>query len=918
MRAPRVHTLALSVALAFPAIAWADAVFAPPPGSALHAAPPNPSTQGRWMDPEGLGTRIPAARTPSGLLYNVPLEAGAEDDLFQHSGWRLWAFLESGGMLVSGDDRAALFRKYKDVRDGAYLEVFTVAAEHPATAHYAEAVGGAVGMRDQYYRVQGGRYNDWRVTAFFDSTPHAVTSSYRSVWRGVGGNTLVLEGLAPGGQANAATTQAAILSRLENTGEMSLDTLRRKAGVRIDKMLGERWKAFASFTSERKEGARPLGAVFGGGGGGGNMEIAEPIDYQTHELLAGLRYGDTSSSLNLSAWASFFRNDIDTLTFQNPLFVTLNGSSGLRQNAFTTGRFDLAPDNEHYRAKAEYARALPDFFRGHFTASASLGTMRQDDALLAPTEHSLAGGTVTAGGASLANAWNTPEALARKSAGLRVDTRMVDLGLGLKPWRALDVKAKLRYHETDGSNEYVSCNPLTGQFGRILNDGSGLSLVGASTNTGANPGGTTANAYNAALCDLAAARALNLVPATGNIPIARVPNDHRQVSASLAADYRLRATTSVNVLLEREEMRREHRERDETWEDRLRVALAERGWGEGTLRLSYEHARRAGTQYHGNPYEPFLSAGLGPAPSTSGIQAASWFHTIGQFRSFDLADRKQDTLNARWNHAFHATLDGAFTLQHRDAEYPAAYGRSGQHRTSSATLDLTWQAGSTAEVYAYYSYQRATGRQAGVQPNACQLNYTYYFYSDGTVLAGARGGAVPATPAGATLVARQDVLGSDWQETCGAAGPASPLFPESRAWTAASRDRNDVVGVGVKYDFGRARLDASFTRSLGRTRIGYTYNAAALGMNELQARLAGDGFSDMTLAQNVASASLVVPVSKTFAVRLLARHESGRIRDWHHDGIAENPMPTSTSLYLDAGPQDYRATIFAVLLQVRL
>lgn len=918
MRARRLARLAAAIVAAFPAFASADAALGPSPGNVLHPAAPNPSTAGRWTDPEGLGTRMPAARTPTGLLYDMPLEADREEDVFARGGWRLWAFIEAGGLQVHGGERAAGSRPSQDFRDGPYVSVFALAAERPASAHYIEAVGGALGMRDQYYRVQGGRYNDWRVSAFVDSIPHAVTASFRSLWSGVGSNTLLLQGLAPGGAASAAATRAQIEARLADTGETRLDLLRRKAGVRFEKKLGERWNASASFTSERKQGARPLGAAFGGGDGGGSLDIAEPVDHQTHELLAALRYADAGSSFNLSASASIFRNDIDTLTFQNPLFVSPNGTSGLRPSAFATGRFDLAPDNQHYRAKVEYARALPQLFRGHFSASASLGTMRQDDALPAPTESTLAGGTVGAGGASLANAWNTPDALGRRSADLAVDTRRADLRLGFAPWRALDLQAKLRYDQTDGSSQYLSCNPLTGQLGRILNDGSGLSIAAAATLPGANPPGTPADAFDAARCELAAARARGLVPAAGNVPIARVPKDHRRVHGSLDARYRLRGTTTLNATLEREEMRREHRERERTWEDRLRLAVVERGWGDGTLRAAYEHARRAGTQYRANPYEPFLSASLGPAPSSGGIEAAGWFRSLGQFRSFDLADRTQDSLDARWNHAFHATLDGAVALHHREARYPDAYGRSGRQSARSATFDLSWQAGSGAQVHAFYAHQRASGHQAGIQPGTCRLDSTYYFYSDGTVVSAPRGGDAPPPPENATLVARRDVLASNWQETCGAAAPTSPLFPDSRGWTASSRDRNDVVGLGAKLDLGRARLDATFTRSLGRTRIGYTYAAAALGMSALQASLAGSGFSDMRLAASVASVSVTFPMGRNLAVRLLARHESGRIRDWHYDGIADNPMPTSTTLFLDSGPRDHRDTVLGALLQVRL
>jgi hypothetical protein len=389
------------------------------------------------------------------------------------------------------------------------------------------------------------------------------------------------------------------------------------------------------------------------------------------------------------------------------------------------------------------------------------------------------------------------------------------------------------------------------------------------------------------------------------------------VNGSLVADYRLGSTASVNAALEREEFKREFRERDETWEDRFKLAFVERGWLDGTVRAGYEHGRRSGSAYQANPYEQFLSASLGPAPATNGIAAQSWFHSIGQFRSFDLADRKQDVFQVRMNHSFLASLDAAVTLQAKDADFDASLGRSGRQKSRSFTLDLNYQAGSSGELYGFYSYQAAGGNQRGVTPNNCVIGSTYYFYSDGQVLAAA-GGATPVAPAGTTLVATQGVTGANWQDVCGIASSTSPLFPDSRGWEATSRDRNDVVGLGFKYDFGRVRLDTTFTRSLGRTQVGYKYNAAALGLSAVQASLAGDGFTDITFAQNVLSASVMVPVNRMLAVRLLVRHESGRLRDWHYDALAENPMPTNNSLYLDAGPQDYKATVVGLMMQLRL
>ena len=165
------------------------------------------------------------------------------------------------------------------------------------------------------------------MTAFYNETPQVFTANYRSLWSGLGSGNLSLSSLTPGGTTNAATTQTNIQNALAATNNSDLEVLRRKAGVRYDANLGNFWKYYASFTDEKRQGSRPFGAVFGGGGGGGNVEIPQSIDYDTRDFLVGVQFSDSKSSFNLRASASFFNNNIDTMTFQNPLFVTLNGDN---------------------------------------------------------------------------------------------------------------------------------------------------------------------------------------------------------------------------------------------------------------------------------------------------------------------------------------------------------------------------------------------------------------------------------------------------------------------------------------------------------------------------------------------------------------------------------------------------------------
>ena len=80
---------------------------------------------------------------------------------------------------------------------------------------------------------------------------------------------------------------------------------------------------------------------------------------------------------------------------------------------------------------------------------------------------------------------------------MRVSTRRSPTSaIILNPAQALAVKGKVRYFDTDNSTEFLACNPLTGQWGRLLNNGSGGSFVTPNLTVGNNPAGTLNTGYN--------------------------------------------------------------------------------------------------------------------------------------------------------------------------------------------------------------------------------------------------------------------------------------------------------------------------------------------------------------------------------------------------------------------------------------
>jgi hypothetical protein len=302
----------------------------------------------------------------------------------------------------------------------------------------------------------------------------------------------------------------------------------------------------------------------------------------------------------------------------------------------------------------------------------------------------------------------------------------------------------------------------------------------------------------------------------------------------------------------------------------------------------------------------------------------TWLRNVDQFRRFDVADRNQNVLNARFNYGIGAALDASVGLHVRDAEYqyppsefPTEYGRNKHQRQTSPSVELNWQPSPTTNAFAFYSFQQGSQHQAGVQPNACVMGNFYYFFSDGTVQTNATG-VPPAPPAGTTMFATQQVLAANWRSLCGSASVGSPLFPISRTWDVSQKDHNTVTGLGFHYELGRVLSDVGYTYSRGRTRIRYGYNAEALGLNAVQVALAGDGWGDLVFVQNLVEANALVPLRKRLSLRLLYRFEDARIRDWHYNGISVNPMPANNGAYLDFGPQDYKVHLFGALFRYEL
>jgi hypothetical protein len=410
----------------------------------------------------------------------------------------------------------------------------------------------------------------------------------------------------------------------------------------------------------------------------------------------------------------------------------------------------------------------------------------------------------------------------------------------------------------------------TGVWGRILNDGTGQSVL-----MGAN-----------------SAQA-------GDLPIISIPFETKQTNLGLSADYALNKVSSLNAAYEREIFHRAHRERDKTWEDKVKVGYVNRGLPDSTLRVSYEYGDRRGGGYDTAAYAQFVSAALAPMPTNAGASVTSWaVHMNDGIRKFDLADRKRQSLDVRLNSMLRSDLDAGIALQVRQIDFPDSdYGRAKQSQ-GSVNLDLNYQRSADQAIYGFYTFQTGGNKQVSIQSDAgaCNIGQVTNL---GTI-----------TPDNAAAIC---------------AAPAGPLYPLINTWSATAKDRNHVLGVGLTQAIFNTRLNLNYTLSRGRSEVSYDYTPGG-AVTVANAVFAGSGMPAITTLQHIFDASLLVPISSRMNARLLYRFEYGKINDWHYQNLDGTPVVLGAAgvaalpvaVILDGGPQKFKVNVFGAMLQIKL
>ena len=408
------------------------------------------------------------------------------------------------GGTVKGDE--ARFERYRDLRPGA-ATWFQI--DRKADAYRFKADAFNVGYRDQSY---SGYYTNGKlsVNGMFDSIPLNYLYDAPLIWTGdgkgrftidpalrravegptnaVGDGTAVGVPCAPGQgptTCNATTAAQAIANRSIYNNYLHFDDIavkREIVDVKVDYVATPAFGFKVDFQSTGRTGSMPWNASYAFNNAN---QLPVPIDQRNNELKAGTEWVNSKGMVRVDYWGSFFSNDIQTLTWDNPIRAT-DFNNGL---AFPAGPFDASGySNGNGPAFGQAALwpsntlnsfGLTGMYKGlpktTVNGNVQLTYMRQNESLLPwSLNTSVNNPAVLAGFPGL-------RALPRTSAEAAVDGLNALVNMSSRPTRYLTLQARYRYNKHDNKTapfdgrQYVRFDSVPENIGNPLEPEEGFS-----------------------------------------------------------------------------------------------------------------------------------------------------------------------------------------------------------------------------------------------------------------------------------------------------------------------------------------------------------------------------------------------------------------------------------------------------------
>jgi MtrB/PioB family decaheme-associated outer membrane protein len=300
----------------------------------------------------------------------LPLSLLLRPALHAQDGMTESGSVEAGVRALAGNRDSSQFNEYRDLRPGVFLKLFDLRLDHLFRKNYfLELQSRDSVLKDQSYRLAFGAYGKFHFDILWNEIPHDFTNTAISLFQQSSPGVFVF----PAGQRTILQSSPASLpSVLSGSLPLDMTLLRKQGSETLQYTPTASWILQLLYSRETQNGYRPIGTILNSSNN--NLELPEPIHYQTQEAEAGVEYGASRGGIQASFSDSIFSNQVGELVWDNPFRTTDASGNSSR------GRIDLYPDNNAQSLNVAGAFNLSGSTR--LMGSVSSQWMQQNDGFL--------------------------------------------------------------------------------------------------------------------------------------------------------------------------------------------------------------------------------------------------------------------------------------------------------------------------------------------------------------------------------------------------------------------------------------------------------------------------------------------------------------------------------------------------------
>jgi len=327
------------------------------------------------------------------------------------------------GVVREGKDQSAKFNEYRDIRDGVYG---SINLQYDAPKQFLFFESKDIGYDTQSYSLEGGRWDAFRVKAYYDEIPHNFTYDARTMYSGVGTSNLTYPGATPSTNPDGWSTFDYSIKR-KNLG----------AGLKLDYF--NPFYLDINADQQKKKGIYPLAAA-GTSPGGIAIELPTNVDYLTSSFKAETGYSTKPLFVAVNYFYSRFENGDGLQNFRNP--ATAN-------TAAATDTVFFPPENDYQKFGLKGGVALP--FNSRFSldlnSSRARSSARMANSYVAD---------VTAAASNIGIRGLTGITTSNSHFNGNVSTDQLNVALTSNPKPFLDAKIFYKYYNKDNKSDVIT------------------------------------------------------------------------------------------------------------------------------------------------------------------------------------------------------------------------------------------------------------------------------------------------------------------------------------------------------------------------------------------------------------------------------------------------------------------------------